>query len=452
MAPVNRRDMMSTSLTGLTGAGIAGLALSQTATATAAPTPTPETQNVIIPAVTNSGDQTTAIQAALDQAGQHGGGHVQLGVGTFEISSLQLPANTTLAGITGATTLLVTSAASGLSCQDHANITIDQLTIDQQLTGAIGIDAQNARNFNIKNTTLRNVRDTAIKLEACSGWISNCQISDIGNVGIFANNSSNLHIADTTITGCGNNGIQIWQSAPAHDGTLLIGNRISKIAVKSGGTGQNGNGINIFRANNVQVHANQISECGYSAIRGNAASNIQIIANTCRGLGEVAIYAEFTFEGALISNNVIDQSATGIAVTNSSVGGRLAVVQGNLIRNLRRRENEPVDKRGVGISVEADTSVTGNTIENAATAGIRIGHRQHMRDCAVTGNVIRNARNGILVSSNKNAGACLVANNLVSGATDGAIKGHDGIKPVGADLAGQTTLTDRISISGNLAV
>ena len=33
-------------------------------------------------------------------------------------------------------------------------------------------------------------------------------------------------------------------------------------------------------------------------------------------------------------------------------GGRLAVVQGNLIRNLKRREFEPEDKRGEGIAVE----------------------------------------------------------------------------------------------------
>jgi uncharacterized secreted repeat protein (TIGR03808 family) len=51
-------------------------------------------------------------------------------------------------------------------------------------------------------------------------------------------------------------------------------------------------------------------------------------------LGEVAIYAEFGFEGAVIANNTIDGAAIGVAVTNFNQGGRLAVVQGNLIRNL----------------------------------------------------------------------------------------------------------------------
>ena len=59
-----------------------------------------------------------------------------------------------------------------------------------------------------------------------------------------------------------------------------------------------------------------------------------------RRLGEVALYAEFGFEGALIASNIVEAAATGISVTNFNEGGRLAVVQGNLIRNLFRREHE----------------------------------------------------------------------------------------------------------------
>ena len=73
-------------------------------------------------------------------------------------------------------------------------------------------------------------------------------------------------------------------------------------------------------------------------------------------------------------------------MTNFNDGGRLAVVQGNILRNLFRREQEPEDKRGEGITVEADTSVTGNVIENAPTAGIVIGsgslHARHRGDRA----------------------------------------------------------------------
>ena len=176
-----------------------------------------------------------------------------------------------------------------------------------------------------------------------------------------------------------------------------------------------------------------------------------MVANSCSRIGEVALYAEFGFEGALIASNVVDGAASGIAVTNFNEGGRLAVVQGNLIRNLARREHEPQDKRGEGISVEADASVTGNTIENAATAGIVVGWGRHMRDCVVTGNLVRAAPLGILVSADASAGACLVSGNMISGAKDGAIRAHDHGKPFGPDLVREATDNGRVRISGNIS-
>ena len=181
-----------------------------------------------------------------------------------------------------------------------------------------------------------------------------------------------------------------------------------------------------FAPAGVLVSGNRIADCAYTAVRGNAASDIQIIANNCARLGEVALYAEFGFEGALIANNLVDTAATGISVTNFNDGGRLAVVQGNLVRNLFRREHEPVDKRGHGITVEADTAVNGNVIERAPTAG----HRHRLGAVHARGrrqrNLMRNSRVGILVSSDTGAGACLLSNNMISGATDGAIRAMDG--------------------------
>ena len=233
---------------------------------------------------------------------------------------------------------------------------------------------------------------------------------------------------------CANNGIQVWRSQAGEDGSVVVNNRVMRIRADSGGTGQNGNGINIFRAGGVLVTGNRITDCAYSAIRGNAASDIQMIANSCARLGEVALYAEFGFEGALIASNLVDTAATGITVTNFNRGGRLAVVQGNLMRNLFRREQEPEDKRGHGITVEADASVTGNTIENAPTAGMMIGWQRWMRDVVATGNLIRACRIGIMVSPE--GGACLLASNMISGATEGAIRAMDySGNPTGPDLA-----------------
>ena len=126
-----------------------------------------------------------------------------------------------------------------------------------------------------------------------------------------------------------------------------------------------------------------------------------------RRLGEVALYAEFGFEGALIANNVVDGAALGVAVTNFNEGGRLAVVQGNMIRNLvafRAAGADPNDVAGIGIGVEADTAVTGNVVENAPTVGILLGWGRYMRDVAATGNVVRASGVGIAVSVAAGAG------------------------------------------------
>ena len=48
------------------------------------------------------------------------------------------------------------------------------------------------------------------------------------------------------------------------------------------------------------MRGNRIRNAAFTAVRGNAASNLQIVGNTCSGLGEVALYAEFGFEGAVI--------------------------------------------------------------------------------------------------------------------------------------------------------
>ena len=80
---------------------------------------------------------------------------------------------------------------------------------------------------------------------------------------------------------CGDNAILVWRSAVGEDGTIITANRIERITAKSGGSGQNGNGINVFRAGSVMVSNNRITDCAFSAIRSNSGSNCQMIGNSC---------------------------------------------------------------------------------------------------------------------------------------------------------------------------
>jgi uncharacterized secreted repeat protein (TIGR03808 family) len=172
-------------------------------------------------------------------------------------------------------------------------------------------------------------------------------------------------------------------------------------------------------------------------VRGNSASNIHITGNSISNVREVALYSEFAFEGAIIANNTVDRAAVGVSVANFNEGGRIAVVQGNIIRNLlpkRPIATAPEDDAGIGIYIEADSAVSGNVIENAPAFGIVAGWGKYLRDVAITGNVIRKAFIGIGVSVADGAGTALVNGNLISDAPRGAVVGLDHAKPVTPDL------------------
>jgi uncharacterized secreted repeat protein (TIGR03808 family) len=452
---IDRRALLSTGLvsTGLVTAGIGAAAITagpREAAADSLPsamTLTPSDEAV----------QTEALQAAIDDAASRGV-PLSLPVGRFRTGALELRPKSQILGASGQTVIEFAGGASFLTAKSADGVRLQGLVLDGALLAldahrATGlIDFEDCSGVSLVGLEVRRGLLNGIALARCSGSISDCTVREMSQAGIRSLDGRGVTISHCAVLDCANNGIQVWRSAVGEDGTLVTSNRIERIAAKGGGSGQNGNGVNVYRAGGVIVSGNRIADCAYSAIRGNAAGNIQTIGNSCTGLGEVALYAEFGFEGALIANNVIDRAASGIAVTNFNEGGRLAVVQGNLVRNLVRREAEPVDKRGVGIGIEADAAVSGNVIEGAPTAGIIAGWGQYLRDVAITGNLIRRAGVGILVSTDPAAGACLISLNMISGARDGAIRAMDHGLPQGPDLASGDGPAGRLSISGNLAV
>jgi uncharacterized secreted repeat protein (TIGR03808 family) len=401
-------------------------------------------------------DQSAVMQAAIDDAAKRGA-PLLLPPGRFRVAALQLRPGVRIIGATGTTTLEFLGGASFISGDGADGAVLENLaldgaykTLDPGQADAL-LSVKNSARLKLRDLDISRSVANGITLERCAGTISDCTVTAALQAGIRSLDSGGMEILHNAVSDCANNGIQVWRSQAGEDGSVVANNRIVRIRADGGGTGQNGNGINIFRAGGVLVTGNRITDCAYSAIRANAAANVQMIANSCTRLGEVALYAEFGFEGALIANNLIDTAATGITVTNFNDGGRLAVVQGNLVRNLFRREEEPQDKRGEGITVEADSTVTGNVVENAPTAGLVIGSGTYMRDIVATGNLIRASRVGILVAGA--AGACLLANNMISGAADGAIRAMDlHGNPTGPDLARIESANKRLSVIGNLSV
>jgi uncharacterized secreted repeat protein (TIGR03808 family) len=184
------------------------------------------------------------------------------------------------------------------------------------------------------------------------------------------------------------------------------------------------------------VMNNHISDCAFTAIRANAASDVQISGNQCRRSGETAIYVEFEFEGAVVSGNMIDGAANGISIANFDKGGRLASVTGNVVRNLTLKG--PYEHElgfGIGIAAEADTLISGNVIEGAPRWGMQLGWGPYLRNLVVTGNVVRASKIGCVVSVVDGIGTAVITDNVFQDTPEGAVLGFEWDKKVSGELA-----------------
>lgn len=435
---VNRRHLIGASVTGVAGA----LTMSPDA-ARAAPLTAmlgrDATQYGARPG--SPEDQTRVLQHAIDEAAR-AGMPLALPPGIYRTGMLRLQSGSQLVGVRGATKLVFTGGASMVSGEGADGAGLTGLSFDG---AGIALPARRGllhclggRGIRIADCEIINSGGAGIWFEQVSGEVSGNIFTQIASTAFVSFDALGLVVCRNTIIGTNDNGIEILRTSIGDDGTQVIDNRIEDIKAGPGGSGQYGNAINAFRAGNVIVRGNRIKNCDYSAVRGNSASNIQITGNSVSDVREVALYSEFAFEGAVIANNTVDGAAFGVSVCNFNEGGRLAVVQGNIIRNLLPKRpigTAPDDDAGVGIYVEADTSVTGNVIENAPSFGIIAGWGKYLRDVVISGNVIRKAFIGIGVSAAPGAGTVLINGNLISETPRGAVVGLDHIRPVTADLA-----------------
>lgn len=383
------------------------------------------------------GEQTQALQKAIDEAAR-AGQPLWLGLGRYRTGPLRLAPGLRIIGADGETTLRLVQGAALFTAQDARDVTLQGLTLDGQGAkpgndGAL-VDLNAVSNLTIANCVITNAGRNAVALTQCTGTVSGTTIRNSADNALFCLDGR-LIIRGNTIARSGNGGIRVWQSAKRGDGSIIENNTIEDTQARGGGDGQNGNAINIYRAEGVVVRGNTIRRAAFTAVRGNAASHIVIRNNTCSDLGEVAIYSEFDFVDATIVDNVIDTAAMGIAVTNMDQGGHLAVVRGNIIRNMtNKRPQGGPDAFGVGIGVEADTTVSGNTIENAPTMGIVVGAGKYLRDCKVTANIVREAGIGVGVSVVEGAGKAEITANVFSGIKRGAVVGMAWDKEATGDL------------------
>jgi len=389
-------------------------------------------------------DQSRMLQSILNKAAEEDK-PVFLPPGNYFVSNILLPARTRLMGVPGASRLIYSGAGHFLIGENARHIELTGLVIDGANRGLhsyaeAALRVSNTDHVVIDNCQVLGSIEKGIQIDRSRGRIERNRISGAGgDCGLYALENKGLSILNNEISDCANGGILVhrWENAP--DGTIVTGNRVSRISAVNGGTGQWGNGINVFRAANVMIANNQISDCAFTAIRSNAGNDVQITGNTCLRSGETSIYSEFEFNGAIISSNIIDGGARGISIANFMQGGRLAVVSGNLIKNIATPP--PYEEKDHlwynGIYAEADTAITGNVIEGAKNFGLMLGWGEYLRDVVATSNVIRGSRTGVYVSVVENSGTAHIADNTISGASAGAIVGYRWKEPVTNDLSNQ---------------
>lgn len=417
------------------GAGLAVLASSQAEAKAASQTMLVATDYGAKPGDTKP--QTKALQRAIDASIKRKS-TLFLPGGTYFTNTLSIRGVAHLVGVPGQTKIVAAGGKPLLLAEDTDTLTLDGVIFDGNFAAPLGqtlgglVECRGINALRIERCSFLRSRRNGLSLKACGGTVSDSTFSEDRNAGLFSIDSTGMTITRNLVENCENNGIQIWQSQKRRDGSIVAQNRIRNIRAKDGGSGQNGNGINIYRAANVTASDNVISGCVFSAVRCNSGDNVQIIGNNCSDLSEVALYVEFAFQGAVVSNNLVDTAAIGISITNLNEGGRLATCSGNLIRNITRKRFN--DGWGVGIGVDGDTAVTGNVVENAAHVGLALGWGKYLQNTVATGNMIKDCPVGIKASTAEGAGRALISNNIIVAAKKGGVVGMHWHTPMTGDL------------------
>jgi uncharacterized secreted repeat protein (TIGR03808 family) len=394
-------------------------------------------------------DQSDILQHALGRAADSGQ-VLRLPRGIIYAQGLDLPGNLIVEGVPGSTTISPSSGGTIGSIHEHSSLILRDITFAGRGT-AVGpqglLSLEYGDSITLERCTFRGAPGTAVTILDAAVTVRDCQFYDIGDAAIHALDSRGLLISGNRIDGCGNAGIRIWRGESGPDGSIITANHIGNIDWLAGGNGQNGNGINVFNADEVIVANNHIADCAFTAIRLNATNNSQVSGNTCLRSGEVAIFSEFEFSGSVIANNIIDGAATGISITNLDSGGQLAVCQGNIVRNITAASAVNPDTMPVGIFAEAETAISGNSVQGVPGVAIAAGYGTFLRNVLISGNVISESDIGIGVSVVDGAGSVHIGGNAIA-ARQHAVVGLAWSEIVEADLAGNAERYSNVSVGG----
>ncbi len=390
-------------------------------------------------------DQTAQLQDAIDTAAASGQ-TLRLPAGTIIVGDLAFPGNLVIEGVPGSTVLQSVGGMVGRLIGGDALVLRDLAFSTAGDAAPALLAIENGDNIVLERCQFRDAPEIALAISDAAVTIRDSVFTEIGDAAIHSLDSRGLLITGNSITQCGNAGIRIWRSEPGPDGSIIMANRISQIDWRGGGNGQNGNGVNVFKADEVIVADNHLSDCAFTAVRLNTTNNSQISGNICLRSGEVAIFSEFAFSGSVIANNIVDGAATGISMTNLDTGGQIAVCSGNIVRNIAPRSEVNPDTVPLGIAAEAEAAITGNTVHNVPGLAILAGYGPFLRNVLIGSNTVSECDLGIGVSVVEGAGSVHIAGNLVN-ARQHAVVGLAWAEIVETDLLGNVERYPNVSSS-----
>jgi uncharacterized secreted repeat protein (TIGR03808 family) len=383
---------------------------------------------------------TTRIQREIDEATARGRAWL-VPAGLTLASGITLPDGAHLIGHPGRSRIALAGEGPLLRAAKARAITIEGVTLE----GGGKVAPRERGLLQFADVAELRLRDCAIDryggngavLERCGGRITGNMIRDCGRAALFAQDSTGLTIDGNTVERSGENGLLVWRSAKGDDGTILRANRISDTRATAGGTGQYGNAIGLYRAGGVIVEGNVIRRAAFTAVRNNGGANVIVAQNNVAACGEVALYAEFGFDGTAFTGNIVDGAWLGIVSTNfADNGGRTAAITGNVVRNIRsgRHVGDGTEGGGKGIVVEGDAAIAGNIVDNATAAGLQLGWGPSLRDVTATGNTVADCGVGIEVSVAPGAGHATIVGNTIARTRRQAVVGMQWHKIATGDL------------------
>ena len=375
--------------------------------------------------------------------------------GRYRLAEVTLTPHAHLIGVAGRTRLVFGGGGFMLATKSAQRLRLEGVTLDGQnfpLEAPALLDADDVADCVIDDCEFLGSGAAGLTLRAAAGRVERSRSTSNRTIGIDIAMARGMSVADNVVADCGDTGILVRRDEEGEDGTIVSGNRVSNIHADSGGTGQNGNGINLDKANGVIVADNRVDRCAFSALRCFSSDALALSGNILTRSGEMALYVEFASEGAIVANNLIDGGNGGISFANfAEHGGRLGICAGNIVRNITGGPRYPDGNAqiGAGISVEADMAVTGNLVEDCVW-GLKLGWGPHLRDVTASGNVIRRTKIGIAVSVVEGGRPALIAGNLITAAEEGAILGMRWEDVATGELAAGAEEIEGITVEGNV--